>query len=98
MAADLCGPITDTQCGFKLFHSKVAKELFTSSTLTGFAFDVEVLAQARRHHHRMIELPVEWSDMPQSSFRPLLDGLRSFRELQEVRRSLARRRHPAGWQ
>ena len=31
----LSGPITDTQCGFKLFHSEVAKELFASSTLTG---------------------------------------------------------------
>ena len=47
MASNLSGPITDTQCGFKLFHSTVAKELFSGSRLTGFAFDVEVLAKAR---------------------------------------------------
>ncbi|MGD0391440.1 MAG: glycosyltransferase [Acidimicrobiales bacterium] len=92
MASELCGPVTDTQCGFKLFHSQVAKELFASTTLTGFAFDVEVVAQARRYKHQMIELPIRWSDSPDSSFRPLVDGLRSFRELREIRSSLGRSR------
>jgi dolichyl-phosphate beta-glucosyltransferase len=88
MASDLSGPITDTQCGFKLFHAKVGKELFASSSLTGFAFDVEVLAQAQRRNLKMIELPIQWTDSPESSFRPVKDGLRSFRELREVRRTL----------
>ena len=64
MASELCGPVTDTQCGFKLFHSHVAKDLFASTTLTGFVFDVEVVAQAYRRKHQMIELPVQWSDSP----------------------------------
>ena len=90
MASELCGPVTDTQCGFKLFHSQVGKDLFASTTLTGFAFDVEVVAQAYRRKHQMIELPVQWSDSSESSFRPLVDGLKSFRELREVRNTLAR--------
>jgi dolichyl-phosphate beta-glucosyltransferase len=89
MSADLSGPITDTQCGFKLFHTPVAKELFSSSKLTGFAFDVEVLAQAQRSNYSMIELPIQWSDSPESSFRPVADGVQSFRELMQVRRSRA---------
>ena len=89
MASDLSGPITDTQCGFKLFHSKVAKDLFSSSRLTGFAFDVEVLARARKRDLRMIELPIQWTDSPDSSFRPVVDGIKSFRELREVRRSMS---------
>lgn len=92
MASGLCGPVTDTQCGFKLFHSQTAKDLFASTTLTGFAFDVEVVAQARRRRLRMIELPIRWSDSPDSSFRPLVDGFKSFRELREVRGTLARSR------
>jgi len=88
MAAGLSGPITDTQCGFKLFHGDVAKELFSPTTSSGFAFDVEVLARARQLNHRMIELPISWTDSPDSSFRPVVDGLRSFRELREIRRSL----------
>lgn len=98
MASNLSGPITDTQCGFKLFHSKVAKDLFSTSRLTGFAFDVEVLAQARDRGFRMIELPIQWSDSPESSFRPLVDGVKSFRDLREVRRSLVATSDPLGWQ
>lgn len=97
MASNLSGPITDTQCGFKLFHSAVAKDIFSTSHLTGFAFDVEVLAQARRRGLRMIELPIQWSDSPDSSFRPLVDGVRSFRDLREVRRSLVSAGDLAGW-
>ena len=89
MASRVCGPISDTQCGFKLFHSGVAKKLFSSTTPTGFAFDVAILAEARRHNHRIIELPIQWSDSPKSSFRPLIDGMHSFRQLREVRRSIA---------
>ena len=88
MASNLSGPITDTQCGFKLFHSAVAKDLFSTSRLTGFAFDVEVLAKARERGFRMIELPIQWTDSTDSSFRPFVDGVKSFRELREVRRSL----------
>jgi dolichyl-phosphate beta-glucosyltransferase len=88
MTGGLNGPITDTQCGFKLFQSAVAKELFSPSTPNGFAFDVEVLAQALQRNHRMIELPISWSDQPESSFRPLVDGLRSLRELREIRRTI----------
>lgn len=95
MASKVCGPITDTQCGFKMFHSGVAKELFSSTTPTGFAFDVAILAEARRRNHRMIELPVQWSDSPKSSFRPLIDGMHSFRQLRDVRRSFAQSHHPA---
>ena len=95
MASKVCGPITDTQCGFKMFHSGVAKGLFSSTTPTGFAFDVAILAEARRRNHRMIELPVQWSDSPKSSFRPLIDGMHSFRQLRDVRRSFAQSHHPA---
>jgi glycosyltransferase involved in cell wall biosynthesis len=97
MASDLSGPITDTQCGFKLFDAKVAKDLFSTSRLTGFAFDVEVLAQARQRDLRMIELPIRWTDSPESSFRPLVDGIRSFRELREVRRSMSTASEVGEW-
>ena len=35
MTGGLNGPITDTQCGFKLFQSAVAKELFSPALPTG---------------------------------------------------------------
>src|SRR5205823_5478584 len=35
-------PFRDTQCGFKLFASKAAREIFSRQHLDGFGFDVEV--------------------------------------------------------
>jgi len=98
MAADLSGPITDTQCGFKLFHAPVAKGLFNECRTNGFAFDIEVLAMAKERNHSMIELPIQWTDSPESTFRPLADGIQSFRELLRLRQDLASRsHHPAAW-
>jgi dolichyl-phosphate beta-glucosyltransferase len=88
VATRLTGPMSDTQCGFKLFTAPVAQVLFDAITLNGFAFDVELLARARRAEFRMIELPIQWSDSEGSTFRPIADGLRSFRELRAARRSL----------
>ncbi len=48
----------DTQCGFKLYRTDVAKELFGVNKLDGFGFDFEVLYLARRFGHRAIEVPV----------------------------------------
>ncbi len=88
IATKLTGPMSDTQCGFKLFSAPVAKALFDATTLNGFAFDVEILALARRADFRMIELPIKWSDSEGSTFRPLSDGVRSFSELRAAARSL----------
>ena len=61
-ASKLTGPVSDTQCGFKLFAGPVAKVLFESTTLNGFTFDVELLARALEADFQMIELPIRWSD------------------------------------
>lgn len=88
MATRMTGPMSDTQCGFKLFTAPAARALFDATTLNGFAFDVELLALARKADLRMIELPIKWSESEGSTFRPIHDGLRSFGELRAARRSL----------
>jgi dolichyl-phosphate beta-glucosyltransferase len=49
----------DTQCGFKLFEAKVAKDLFSQLSVYGWCFDVEVLILAKKRNYRVTELPVE---------------------------------------
>jgi glycosyltransferase involved in cell wall biosynthesis len=88
MSSRLTGRISDTQCGFKLFRRDAARALFETSILNGFAFDVEILARARRAHLNMIELPVQWTDQEGSTFRTLTDGLNAFRELRDVQHAL----------
>lgn len=48
----------DTQCGFKLFRTDVAQELFRAQRVDGFGFDFEVLFLARRLGHEVIEVPI----------------------------------------
>lgn len=88
LASRMTGPVSDTQCGFKLFEGAAARSVFAATSLDGFAFDVELLARVRRAGLRTVELPVRWTDAQGSTFRPLTDGVRSFRELMVVHRAL----------
>ncbi|HUS60364.1 MAG TPA: glycosyltransferase [Nevskiaceae bacterium] len=64
--------IVDTQCGFKAFKNKAAKDLFSKLLIfrkakkaTGWrvgAFDVELLFVAEKRDYRIKEVPVEWKD------------------------------------
>jgi dolichyl-phosphate beta-glucosyltransferase len=56
-------PFRDTQCGFKLFEAKTAREVFSRQQLEGFGFDVEVLFIARQLKYKAIEVPVRWDNV-----------------------------------
>jgi len=85
--------IRDTQCGFKLFTAAAAIAAFTPARLTGFAFDVEVLGNARRAGCRVVEVPVTWRNSSDSRVT-LRSGLRAFADL--VSLGLEARRGAAG--
>lgn len=86
----LVSDIKDTQCGFKFFQGDVARRLFRAVQLDGFAFDVELLALAHDLGLSVKEMPVDWSDCPGSTFRPIGDGLAAARDV--ARLHLTRRR------
>ena len=65
----------DTQCGLKGFSLPVARLLFAATSIDGFAFDVELLATARRLGLEMTEVPVHWTEIAGSSIRPLADPM-----------------------
>ncbi len=77
--------IHDTQCGFKLFATAAARELFALAQLDGFAFDVEVLFLCRKLGIRVAEVPVHWRNDAASKVKPLRDGLRMARDLAVIR-------------
>jgi len=60
-------PYRDTQCGFKLLRTSVARELMAEQITPGFAFDVEILMRARRAGIRVEEVPIEYHHDPDSS-------------------------------
>ena len=57
-------PFHDTQCGFKLFEARAARDIFRRQLLDGLGFDVEVLFIGRRLGYREIEVAVPWNDVP----------------------------------
>jgi dolichyl-phosphate beta-glucosyltransferase len=50
--------IRDTQCGFKLLRTDVAKRIFERITIEGYGFDFEMLYLAQRLGIAVVEVPV----------------------------------------
>ena len=82
--------IVDTQCGFKAFTADAARALFSSATIDGWAFDLEILALARRRDIAIEEVGVEWKDDGRSRVNPLVDMWKVIREAFVIRRNLER--------
>jgi dolichyl-phosphate beta-glucosyltransferase len=60
--------VGDTQCGFKFFDGPTARTAAASLRVTGFAFDVELIARCARLGAAPIEVPVRWQDVDGSTF------------------------------
>jgi dolichyl-phosphate beta-glucosyltransferase len=92
------GAGADTQCGFKAFRRRAAREIFSRQQLDGFSFDVEALFLASALGFRVADLPVEWSDAASTKLRVWQDGWAMLRDVWRVRALVARtlREQPAG--
>ncbi|MBX7143320.1 MAG: glycosyltransferase family 2 protein [Oligoflexia bacterium] len=73
--------VADTQCGFKLFTGPAARFLFERQQSDGFSFDVEVLYIARKARMKIVEVPINWKNVPGSKVNLILDALRMFRDI-----------------
>ncbi len=58
--------IWDSQCGFKAFTEEAAEKIFEKIRISGWGFDIEVLALARHFGYRIKEIPVRWVNDPRS--------------------------------
>lgn len=52
--------LTDSQCGFKAFSAKAAEAVFPKQRIFRWAFDVEILALARKLNFKIKEAPITW--------------------------------------
>jgi dolichyl-phosphate beta-glucosyltransferase len=52
----------DVYCGFKLWRSDVTVAVFERVELTGWVFDAEALALAKRMGYTVTEVGIEWTD------------------------------------
>lgn len=60
--------IRDTQCGFKLFSERAAESIFNRTKIDGWGSDIEMLTLADLGGFKVVEIPIEWADKPDSKF------------------------------
>jgi dolichyl-phosphate beta-glucosyltransferase len=78
--------IIDTQCGFKYFRGKVARDLFARQHIDGYMFDVEVLYLARQRGYTIGQVPVLWRDDADSRLELVAGNIRNMWDLFSIRR------------
>lgn len=76
--------IWDTQCGFKAFTDEAAEKIFNISTISGWGFDVEILALAARMGYKIGEIPVHWVNDDRSHIK-FSAGLQFLKETLTIR-------------
>lgn len=73
--------VYDTQCGFKLYPSKIGKQLFSDLKIEGWAHDVEILVKAKQANIKILQMPVQWNIQNNSKIRILRDSVKMFFQL-----------------
>ncbi|MCF7916918.1 MAG: glycosyltransferase family 2 protein [Candidatus Omnitrophica bacterium] len=82
--------IKDTQCGFKVFKRKVARQLFQLQKIDRFCFDAEVLYLAKKLGYSIAEIPIRWINRQNSRVSFRRDSARVLAELISIRRNQAK--------
>lgn len=77
--------IKDTQCGFKVFRSQAAKEIFSALKTKRFAFDSEVIFLAKKKGYKIKELPITLQNPKKSSIKIIRDSFNMFSDLLKIR-------------
>ena len=75
----------DAQCGFKALSRRAADELLPLVRSSGWFFDTELLLLAEKNGYRIKELPVIWTDDPDSRVGVLSTGAELMRGLLRLR-------------
>jgi dolichyl-phosphate beta-glucosyltransferase len=68
-----------------LFTGDVARNLFVEAKIDRFAYDVEILARAKRKGYGIKEVPIRWVNSPESRVDPLKDSLQMLADLVRIR-------------
>lgn len=88
--------ISDTQCGFKLFKTAVARRIISQLRLYGkqksaegstvsAGFDIEMLFLGRKLGYKIKEVPVEWHYVETRRVNPLKDSWQGFADIFNIR-------------
>jgi dolichyl-phosphate beta-glucosyltransferase len=77
--------VSDPQCGFKMFRREEGQRLFSLVRESGFLFDLELLVLAKRLGCTIVEVPINWLEVPGGHFRPARSVVQIFAEMRRLR-------------
>ncbi len=79
--------ISDTQCGYKMFRTDIAKAMAERQIIDGFAFDVEYIYFLSLNGFTVKEIPVIWKNDADSSVSPLKASLSFYKALRLIKKN-----------
>lgn len=85
---------SDAQCGFKAIRADVARQLLPHTLDNAWFFDTELLVLAERCGLRVHEVPVDWTDDPDSSVDIVQTAIADLRGMARLSRDLLSGRIP----
>jgi len=85
---------SDAQCGFKAIRADRARELLPLVEDTGWFFDTELLVLAERSGLRIHEVPVDWTDDPDSRVDIVSTAIADLKGIVRLARGMATGRIP----
>jgi hypothetical protein len=86
--------VSDAQCGFKAVRADVARTLLPLVEDEGWFFDTELLVLAERHGLRIHEVPVSWTDDPDSRVDIVTTAVEDLKGIARLARHAPRRHAP----
>jgi dolichyl-phosphate beta-glucosyltransferase len=78
------GEIKDSQCGFKFFKAKVAKNIFSELTVNRWLWDLEMILLAKEKGYRIVKKDVKWAHVAGSKVNVSKDSLPVFVDLFKI--------------
>ena len=77
--------LRDTQCGFKLYSRSAARVAFEGQKLDRWAFDVENLYRVQKVGMTVVEVPVQWTEVPGSKLSVVKATLNMLKDMLRMR-------------
>ena len=77
--------LKDTQCGFKLFKTYVAKKLAENQKCLNYSFDIEYLFLLKEFDYKVKEVPINWCHVEGSKVNIFKDSIKMFIEVLKIR-------------
>lgn len=68
--------INDTQCGFKLYPTYIAKKVFKNLSRPRYEHDVEIVLKLKKMKVKILELPVLWTHRSLSKVSIFIDPMK----------------------